>query len=87
MSTKERKLEIIERVLHLSLDEELDVVESALETLAVSIPGEEDVPPMPARSAAELTARLAEARADIKAGRTFSHEEVIAMAQKWRTNE
>jgi len=84
MTTQARKLEIIEQVLHLDSDEALALLEQALKTLAGSIPGEEDIPAMPPRGPEELAARLDQARADIKAGRTFSSEEMIARAQQWR---
>jgi len=79
MSTKERKLEIIERVLHLSLDEELDVVEYALETLATHSAPDDYTPIMPTRSAEELRARFNQAMRESEEGKGIPHERVKAM--------
>lgn len=84
MDTKTRRLDIIERVLHLDDDTGLSMIEQVLEMLETAIPGEDDIPPMPPRSAAELAADLEEARADIKAGRTFTQAEVLTLTQQWR---
>nr|GFD50359.1 hypothetical protein [Tanacetum cinerariifolium] len=78
MSTKERKLEIIERVLHLSLEEELDVVEYALETLAAHSAPDDYTPIMPERSAEELRARFNQAMRESDEAKGIPHERVKA---------
>ena len=84
MNTQTRKLEIIEQVLHLDSDEALAVVEQALKMLQASIPDEDDIPAMPPRSKQEIADRLAQALADVRAGRTFTTEEVLARIQQQR---
>ncbi len=85
MNAQTRKLEIIERVLHLESEEALALVEQALEMAEASIPGEDEIPAMPTRSKQEIAARLEQARADVQAGRTLTHEELVARTQQWRT--
>lgn len=79
MSTKERKLEIIERVLHLSSEEELDVVEYALGTLAAHVADDDYTPILPQRSAEELRARFDQALRESEEGQGIPHERVKAM--------
>lgn len=83
MNKQARKLEIIERVLHLESDEALATVEQVLEMLEISIPGEGEIPIMPLRSKQEIAARLEQARADVQTGQTLTHEELVARTQQW----
>lgn len=84
MSAQTRKLEIIERVLHLEGEESLALVEQALEMLQTNIPGEEDIPIMPTRSKEEIARRLTQSLADMQAGHGITSEEMRARAQQWR---
>ncbi|WP_035562737.1 hypothetical protein [Hymenobacter sp. IS2118] len=84
MNTQTRKLEIIEQVLHLESEEALAIIEQALEMLQTSIPSEDDIPAMPLRSKQEITDRLAQAEDDVRAGRTFTTQEVLARIEQQR---
>ena len=79
-----RKLELIERLLHLQHDEAISRVEEVMAEVERPIAGEADVPAMPTRSQEELAAGLENARADVRAGRTLTHEEMMARAQQWK---
>ena len=84
MSAQTRKLEIIERVLHLEDDESLSAVEKVLEMRQTAILGEDEVPMMPARTSQEIAALLTQARADVQAGRTLTSDELRTRAKQWR---
>lgn len=84
ITTQTRKLDIIERIINLNNEEALAVLEEVLAAFGLALPGEEAIPPMPPRSKAEITARLAEARAQAKAGQTFTSNEVLARVQQQR---
>ena len=84
MSAQTRKLEIIERVLHLEDDALLAAVEEALEMRPVAIPGEDEIPAMPARTSQEIADRLTQARVDVRAGRTLTSQELRERAKQWR---
>ena len=79
-----KKLEIIERVLHLDSEEDLLMVDDLLDALNAQDAGFDDIPSMPPITATEMIAGIREAEADIKAGRVYTHEEAKAIAQQWR---
>lgn len=82
MTTQTRKLGIIERVIQLDDEEALAVLEEALAAFESALPGEQNIPPMPPRSQAEVSARLAEARAQAKTGQTLTSAEVLSRIQR-----
>lgn len=87
MDTKTRKLEIIERVIHLDDETDLSMIEQVLEMLETAIPGEDDIPPMPPRSAAEIKARYAQSLREVGESQGHSQEEIVALTQQWRQRE
>ena len=83
MNLQTRKLRLIEKVLPVQSSELLEKVAAYLHQLtqpASHSPDEllDDLPPMPARSADELKARLEQSQREMANGQGISHEQVKA---------
>jgi hypothetical protein len=83
LDQKSRKLNIIEEVLHLQSDEQLAQLEELLVSLRITT-ADEEIPAMPAQSQADIKADFEQALREISSGDSYSHEEIVAMAQQWR---
>ncbi len=85
MDLQTQKLNLIEEVLRAESSELIEQVTLYFKSLTQAAANDaDDLPIMPFRSKAEIEARLEQARADAKAGRTYTTEEVLVRLEQQR---
>ena len=83
LDQKTRKLKIIEEVLHLESDQGLEQLESVLDALKITLT-DEGIPAMPTQTPAQINADFEQALLEARDGDVYTHEQVVAMAQRRR---